>query len=107
MKDIEKVARTIAGLYNNAGSFGMGLFRRVEGKMPIEEALDLAKIAEASGVVDFDWHRGRVMKVRVRANGQIDRPDLYDRDNGDGAAARAIEDGLSDPSYDFGYLIEP
>lgn len=108
VKDLEKVARTIAGLYNNASSPGMGAFSRVDGNMRIEEALSLARKATEDGNVSFDWHRGRVMKVDVRADGSLLRTDLYDRDNGgNGAAVRAIDDGLTDPSYDFGYLVEP
>ena len=107
MKELEKVARTIAGLYNHATSPGMGAFRRVDGKMPIEDALLLAREATEKGRVTFDWWKGRVMKVAVLADGTVERGDLYDRDNGRDACARAIADGMADPSYDFGYLIDP
>lgn len=37
----------------------------------------------------FDYLKGRVMKVRIE--GDELNPRLYDRDNGQGAAARVIE----------------
>ena len=37
----------------------------------------------------FDWVLGRVLKVDLSTHPQLD-PRLYDRDNGQGAAARAL-----------------
>lgn len=39
----------------------------------------------------FDYLRGRVMKVTIDRDGGPLDPRLYDRDNGQGAAARALD----------------
>jgi hypothetical protein len=101
VNDLERVARTIAGLYNNARGPGVfGLFDTK--KMSSGEAVSLARKAMASSNgIYFDYHNARVMKVRVRADGSGEDGDLYDRDNGHGAYRRAIEQGLADAAYDF------
>jgi hypothetical protein len=85
--DISKLdkAEVLAVLYNNSKQQGMG-FMHVRGRFPLskDEAAELLK--ESTW---FDYLHGRVMKVELK--GDTLDPWLYDRDNGDGAAARAIE----------------
>ena len=102
MTNLERVARTIAGLYNNAASLGLGMLQRTSEKMTIDEAVRLAReaLSRPRGL-SLDYLRGRVIKVDVLADGSVVRADLYDRDNGPGACERAVEDGLTDPTYDF------
>lgn len=71
-------------LYNRAQTQGMGVLAFKAGEMPVEEARELLKTSSY-----FDYVKGRVMKVRIE--GDDLNPRLYDRDNGDGAAANAIE----------------
>ena len=42
-----------------------------------------------SGQTYFDYLKGRVMKIDLSGDSELD-PRLYDRDNGAGAAERAI-----------------
>lgn len=100
MNDLEKCGRTIAGLYNNAQPLGMGYLHFTPEKMSREEALALATRVADIGFGYFDYHRGRVVKTKVMADGSTSVAALYDRDNGEGAQARAIADGLADPFYD-------
>ena len=71
-------------LYDRARTLGMGVLHFTPGKMSIDEARELLKQTDY-----FDYVKGRVMKVRIRGNEL--NPRLYDRDNGLGAAADAIE----------------
>jgi hypothetical protein len=85
--DISKLdkAEVLAALYNNSRQQGMG-FLNSRGREPLtkEEAAELLK----EGTY-FDYLAGRVMKVDLKG----DTLDTYgyDRDNGRGAAARALE----------------
>lgn len=99
MNNREKIARTIAGLYNNAKPQGMGFLHFAPEKMDAGEACLLALRAESFGEVRFDYLKGRVMKIKILVDGTTGDHRLYDRDNGDGAAENAILDGLSDPYY--------
>lgn len=78
-------AEVLAALYNNSRQQGMG-FMHSRGRDPItvNEAAELL-----SGTQYFDYLYGRVMKIGLKG----DTLDTwgYDRDNGDGAAARALE----------------
>lgn len=78
--------KVLATLFNNSKQQGMG-FLDVSGSinMTLEDA---QKIVD-SGRLSFDYLRGRVMKVDISDN-SFD-PRLYDRDNGNGAASRAID----------------
>lgn len=79
-------AKVLAALYNNSRPLGMGFFHYNPADMTEEEAeIEL----EESSDKYFDYLHGRVMKVDLRGN-SFD-PRLYDRDNGAGAAAKAIE----------------
>lgn len=94
-----KIARTIAGLYNNSSPLGLGVLSFVPGQMKPEDAAALADVAIREGRLYLDYLWGRVIKVGFRSDGSTDGLHLYDRDNGIGSGERAIEDGLSDPFY--------
>jgi hypothetical protein len=85
--DISKFdkAEVLAALYNASKQQGMG-FLNPRGREPLtkEEAANLLK----EGTY-FDYLAGRVMKVEL--GGDSLDPWLYDRDNGPGAAASALE----------------
>lgn len=76
--------------------------------MTVEEAREILKSR-----TDFDWLKGRVMKVNL--SGDRFESDLYDRDNGLGAAQRVVdainkgETPVHDDSHDmfasFGAMI--
>jgi hypothetical protein len=85
--DISKLDKAVvlAALFNNSKQQGMGLMvARGRDPLSVAEAAELLK--QSSGY--FDYLYGRVMKVDLRK----DLLDTwgYDRDNGDGAAQRAI-----------------
>lgn len=90
--DISKAdkAAVLAALYNNSRPLGMGMIHFTPEEMTREEA---AKLLESQTY--FDYIKGRVMKVDLR--GDELRPALYDRDNGQNAAALALEsvDGVN------------
>lgn len=76
----------LAALFNASRQQGMG-FMEARGAQPMTEA-DAAKTIEQAGMY-FDYLRGRVMKIGI--DGDEIETRLYDRDNGQGAAERAIE----------------
>lgn len=85
-------ADVLAALYNNAKMQGLGI-SHAEGSMAMsreQAAHHLAGpgtwIGEPKGC--FDYLNGRVMKVDL--TGEAFDPRLYDRDNGDGKAARVV-----------------
>lgn len=86
MIDISKLekAAVLAALYNNAMVLGMGALQFVPGDLAIQEA---EKMVEDHTY--FDYVKGRVMKVDL--SGDELNPRLYDRDNGEGAAQRALQ----------------
>lgn len=79
-------AEILAALYNNSRQQGMGLLNP-NGKVDMtrDQATEILK--EQSY---FDYLNGRVMKIRLKED-YLD-PRLYDRDNGQGAAERAIKE---------------
>ena len=77
-------AEVLCVLYNRAQTQGMGVLAFKPGDMLLDEAKELLKTQSY-----FDYVKGRVMKVRIE--GDELNPRLYDRDNGQGAAADAIE----------------
>ena len=95
--DISKLdkAEVLAALYNNSRQQGMGFMHSHESAgMTKEEAakeIEAAKREDREGNVRiyFDYLHGRVMKSDI--GGDTYEPWLYDRDNGQGAAARALE----------------
>ena len=84
--DISKLdkAAVLAALYNAARPQGMGFLHYTPEDMTRDQAAELLK-----ETANFDYLRGRVMKISL-ANDVL-RTGLYDRDNGDGAAARALK----------------
>jgi len=77
-------AVVLAALYNASRPLGMGFMHYNPAPMTTEQARALLE-----GCTYFDYLQGRVMKVDL--GGDVLDPWLYDRDNGQGAALRAIE----------------
>ena len=79
-------ADVLVALFCASAQQGMGLLDPIGksgmSRMHAQEYLD-------DGQTCFDYLRGRVLKVDL--SGDSFCPRLYDRDNGEGAAARAIE----------------
>jgi len=76
-------AEVLAALYNASKPQGLG-FRHYDSKpMTSKEAGILLK-----QTTNFDYVQGRIMKVDL--SGDTFDPWLYDRDNGQGAAEKAI-----------------
>ena len=76
-------AEVLAALYNNSHPHGMGFLQYNPEPMTIEQARELLK-----QTTYFDYLAGRVMKISLESN--IVRTCGYNRDNGNGAAERAI-----------------
>ena len=77
-------AEVLAKLYNSSKPQGMGFLHYTPEEMTVLEAQALLD----SGQVYFDYLQGRVMKIDL-SNDML-YVGLYDRDNGVGAAARAL-----------------
>lgn len=77
-------ADVLAALYNASKPLGMGFMHYDPKPMTSEEAQEYL-----NQTTYFDYLKGRVMKVELKDD-ELD-PCLYDRDNGEGAAWRAIE----------------
>lgn len=86
MIDISKMSKAsvLASLYNASKPLGLGVLHYQSEIMSDEEAQEILD----DGQTYFDYLNGRVMKVDLSED-QLD-PRLYDRDNGQGAAERAI-----------------
>lgn len=81
-------AKVLAALYNASKPQGMGYLHF--------ESNDMTEAQAASLLLDqqyFDYLKGRIIKVDL--SGDSFDPFLYDRDNGEGAAARAVAAALS------------
>ncbi len=76
-------AEVFKALYDNASPQGLGILHFIPGNLGIEEARKAVKEQTR-----FDYYRGRVMKVDI--SGDELETWLYDRDNGEGAAERAL-----------------
>jgi hypothetical protein len=102
--DISKLdkAEVLAALFNNSKQQGMGFLHAsgsegmtVDAARAVIEAGDDHQrrypdlLADQKKRMYFDYVNGRVMKVEI--GGDTLDPRLYDRDNGQGAAARALE----------------
>ncbi len=85
-------AELLAALFNAAAP-GQNLARLTYEAQPEQMTPDEARELIDSGRTYFDYHRGRVLKCDVTEDDL--KPWLYDRDNGEGAAARVIA-GLLD-----------
>ena len=86
MIDISKKnkAKVLAALYNSAKPQGLGFLQYDPTDMTEQEAEELL---QEPGY--FDYLKGRVIKVDL--SGDEFDPYLYDRDNGPGAAERALK----------------
>lgn len=85
IKGLSKVA-VLAALYNHSQPLGLGILQYTPENMTKQEA---QAILDQQGHFSFDYLKGRVMKVDIRSDKFDER--LYDRDNGPGAAQRAID----------------
>lgn len=85
-KGLNKVEVLVA-LYNNSKPQGLGFLHFDPKEMTVVEAEEVLK-----QTTDFDYLKGRVMKVNLSSDDGFEEW-LCDRDNGNGAAQRAI-DGL-------------
>lgn len=83
IRTLDKAA-VLAALYNRSKVQGMGFLQAKPGPMTVDEARSLL----ANEHVSFDYLYGRVMKVDL--SGDSFDPWVYDRENGDGAAERAL-----------------
>lgn len=86
--DISKLdkAEVLAALFNASKQQGMGfLDKSGASAMSIEDAREFTS---NGGCQYYDYLRGRVMKIDLSKD-QL-QTGLYDRDNGEGAAARAL-----------------
>ena len=85
IKGLDKRA-VLAALYNASRPQGMGFLHYDPKPMTKEDAEALLPIG---GMAQFDYLKGRVMKVNLSRDDEFDEWG-YDRDNGAGAAAAAI-----------------
>lgn len=83
IKGLSKAA-VLAALYNASKPLGLGMFQFDPAPITEEEASKLLK-----ETTYFDYLKGRVMKVDLQSDDSFDER-LYDRDNGPGAAQRAV-----------------
>lgn len=96
-KDLEPAA-VLKALYDHSQPLGMGFLRHIPGPMDIEEARRLMAGKDSGDYPAgparpgryFDYLYGRLMKVDLSDPMGFDGW-LYDRDNGQGAATRAID----------------
>lgn len=103
-----EMAEVLRRLYNASGPVGMGRVHFTPGDLTLEQAQKLidermAKLpdlfAKVPGIdqenyirrhaLHFDYLQGRVMKINLAERRDLSVR-LYDRDNGAGAAARAL-----------------
>jgi hypothetical protein len=93
-------AELLAALYNGSRQFGAGFLHAAGANdITIEHAKEIIKGKPSTGLLPweledakhfrFDYVHGRVLKVYI--GGDSFCPSLYDRDMGEGAAARVVE----------------
>ncbi len=83
IKGLDK-AKVLKALYDGSHIQGMGFLQAVpEGTVTVQRCRELLKRSTY-----FDYLYGRVLKVDLSKDEFDER--LYDRDNGTGAAARAV-----------------
>lgn len=80
-------AQLLAGLFN-AALPGQNMARLAYDRQPESMTFTEAQALLDEGRDYFDYHRGRVLKCDVTLEHL--KPHLYDRDNGEGAAARVV-----------------
>lgn len=78
-------AEVLSTLYNNSRPQGLGFMHFEAKDMTVAEAEEILK-----QTLHFDYLKGRVMKVDLSSDESFEEW-LYDRDNGEGAAERAVE----------------
>ena len=78
-------AVVLSKLYNHAQVQGMGFLNATPEDMTVDEAKKIIN----DGFLKFDYLHGRVMKVGISGDELSER--FYDRDNGPGAAQRALD----------------
>jgi len=78
-------AHVLASLYNASKPQGLGFLNYTPGRMTVKNA---QKYIDTNGLT-FDYLQGRVLKIDL--SGDEFDPWLYDRDNGQGAAAIATD----------------
>ena len=78
-------AEVLAALYNNSKPQGLGFLHFDAKDMTVAEAEEILK-----QTTDFDYLNGCVMKVDLSSVDDFEVW-LYDRDNGSGAAQRAVD----------------
>lgn len=91
MIDISKFdkAEVLAALYNASKPQGLGFLHYTPEPMSREQAAELLEPPrDCPWPLSFDYLKGRVMKVDL--SGDSFNEWGYDRDNGDGAASRAL-----------------
>lgn len=89
IKGLNKAAVLVA-LYNNSHQQGLGfLHTRGAAAMTVAQAQD--ELDRSGPSKYFDYLHGRVMKVGLESDTEFNER-LYDRDNGPGAAQRAIDE---------------
>jgi len=81
--------QVLMALYNASKPQGLGFLHFTPEDMTEAEAKGM--IEERKGDLWFDYVKGRVMKINLNSNDSTFDDCLYDRDNGDGAAQRAID----------------
>jgi hypothetical protein len=86
----------IHGLYHGTGSLGLntptGIIDFVNGGARVTVEAVAADIAERNrdGQIRIDYYRGRPLKVNLDTEAKTFEERLYDRDAGEGAAARVV-----------------
>ena len=85
IKGLDK-AEVLAALYNHSKPQGLGFLQFDPKPMSIDEAEEILK-----QTTDFDYLKGRVMKINLSSDDGFEEW-LYNRDNGDGAAQRVINE---------------
>ena len=84
----------LSALYNASHPLGMGFLHFKPQDMAVEEADKIIYEMKQKGFrLYFDYLHGRVMKVDI--SGDELGTSGYDRDNGQGAAERAITNGIA------------
>jgi len=78
-------AKVLAALFNNARPLGLG-FLHYKPDHIMDEVEAESLLQEQTY---FDYHEGRLMKVNLATDTLDTR--MYNRDNGEGAAEKAIE----------------
>lgn len=83
-------AAVLAALYNNSKPQGLGFLHASKDPLTAAEAAEILKRDKS-----FDYLMGRSLKIDL--SGDSFDPHLYNRDNGQGAAERALAPLLQNP----------